>query len=98
MVIKSYTKMVRVADDWYPCYPQHKVKIELGIWKDAHTKEKNIFFNAWGMDDTGVEKFYWEDQTKIEEVFQEWLKLFNKIPTDGSLTSGWFYEHGFKNA
>lgn len=59
-VYKKKERYVTVTDDWYPCYEGNKVRLNIHIVRPKNKKHIGILgyvaVQAWGMDDTGVDK------------------------------------------
>ena len=93
--------MVKVVDNWYPCYPNNEVclSIVLRSYKPYPKAgdDKTIYYvkvMAWGMDDTGVELEFDGSRGCVESRYSFWKEhIFDKVP-DG-IDIKWFYEHGF---
>ena len=84
-VHKRVQKYVKVNDDWYPNFNGNEVLVTLTLFGGY------VKFNAWGMDDTGVEM---ECPVHSEVVFDTWEKyIFDRIPY--VVNRKWFLEHGF---
>ena len=78
------TKIVKVKDDWYPCFENNTVKVSLMVlyagWNDKYPYY--IKFQAWGADDFGLEKeklFTDFDQIIIKSNITLYRKLWIKI-------------------
>lgn len=90
-------RFITVTDDWYPCYPNQRVVLNLSFYKlYKMCKTRYIIkLTAFGMDDTGVEI---EHTTKNKKVaiglYQELENMYNAIP-DG-VDMQWFFAHGFE--
>lgn len=84
-VCERVTKFVKVDDDWYPNFDGNKVIVTLTLFGGY------VKFNAWGMDDTGVEMEY---PVHSKVVFNTWKKyIYDKMPE--VVNKKWFFEHGF---
>ena len=92
---REETRMVKVKDDWYPCFEGGYVRLKIGQY---FFKDHYCIISAWGEDDTGVEMMYSHHAKEaVDAVYDRWKKyIFDRVP-DG-VTREWFYEHGFLNA
>lgn len=94
------TRMITVTDDWCPCYPDDKVKLNIIVRRKAGHKDAYVVvINAWGMDDTGVELVYeaGNNSDGAYDIYEHWKEyLYDRIP-DG-VDREWFFEHGFYSA
>ena len=88
---ETRVRMVRVTDDWYPCFDGNRVRLKLKL---CFFKHYYIKLSAWGADDTGVEIEYvaldLPDAVKQFEVMSE---IFDSVPNE--CDRQWFYDHGF---
>lgn len=90
------TKMVKVKDDWYPCFENNTVKVSLMVlyagWNDKYPYY--IKFQAWGADDFGLEKEkLFTDFDQIEEAYNYYKEQYNAIPE--IVDKNYFYNIGF---
>lgn len=100
---KSEHRMIKVIDDWYPCYPEKKIRITIALQVDkpyAKAPEDKwmyyVIISAQGIDDTGVklEHISLGHRESAEFVYNFWKEhIFDKV-SDG-VDMMWFYEHGF---
>ncbi len=91
------SRMVTVADNWCPCFPDNQVCLNICAYKGTG-RTYYVRISAFGADDMGVELYY--TSSYPEEVYgryNHWKKwIFDRVP-DG-VDVGWFYEHGFWNS
>lgn len=87
------SRMVTVTDDWYPCFKDNQIGINLHMYVSG--KEYKVIFSAYGYDDFGVcMRFSSTSCEQTHSVFKHWKRfIFDRIP-DG-VNVEWFYEHGF---
>lgn len=103
---KDYPDAVRfvpVADYWCPNYPDGTVKgcASIGL-NFEHVYEENpkypkyiAHISFWGYDDTGVEKWYYNDDLKkVIEVYEEYVDYLNKVPENIELQD-YLFKDGF---
>ena len=92
---REETRMVKVKDDWYPCFEGGYVCLRIA---QHFFNEHYCKISAFGADDTGVEmEFSYPTKGAVDAVYDRWKKyIFDRVP-DG-VTREWFYEHGFLNA
>jgi len=84
-LIARYEKFVKVTDNWCPNYEDDTVKVALTLFGGY------VKFNAWGMDDFGLEMEYPEGSKAVFETWKECI--YDKMPP--VVNQQWFYEHGF---
>ena len=91
--VNPVKRMVRVTDDWSPCYYGGQVKMTLSRTVFAGTYICKL--SVWGADDKGVELEYGTTSELIAiQVYELWkTHIFDKVP-DG-VDKTWFFEHGF---
>lgn len=89
---RSETHMVKVTDDWHPCFEGGYVRLKIS---QQFFREYYCVISAWGADDTGVEmQFSSAYPEYVDAIYDRWKKyIFDRVP-DG-VTREWFYEHGF---
>lgn len=92
---REETRMVKVTDDWYPCFEGGYARLKIGQY---FFKDHYCLISAWGADDTGVEMmFSHHDKEYVDSIYNRWKEyIFDRVP-DG-ITREWFYEHGFHDA
>jgi len=88
-------RMVTVTDDWYPNYPDNKVKLSIFLSYKPRIDHYLVRMCVWGADDTGMElDFTSRDYDTLKYHYDIWKKhVFDKVP-DG-VNMQWFFEHGF---
>lgn len=87
-------RMIRVTDNWHPCFGGNKVRLRLSLCYFRHYYVK---LSAWGADDTGVEiELGASDLAEANQKYQELEKLFDTVP-DG-VNRKWFLDNGFTPA
>lgn len=88
-------RLVRVTDDWYPCYDGGYVCLSISQY---YFKEHYVKISACGADDTCVEmEFSYHFKEAVDSMYDHWKRyIFDRVP-DG-ITREWFYEHGFYDA
>jgi hypothetical protein len=64
------TVYCHTSEDWYPNYPDNKVKVSMHINKDR----KQQVVCIWGADDCGME-LWSEDKTIIRKLFRKISKM-----------------------
>ena len=85
MLIERVQKYVKVNDNWHSNYNGDQVLVTLTLFDEC------VHFNAWGMDDMGVEMYH---STGSKEVYDVWKKyIFEKMPD--VVNEDWFLRHGF---
>ena len=97
-------KHIKVADDWYPNYPDGTVEatiliaIDIDYYQNKRKPERPkyyIKFVFWGYDDDGMEKeFESDDFDKILIQRDEWIEYLNKVPENIELHE-YLYKDGF---
>ena len=91
--LNPVTRMVRVTDDWNPCFEGNTVQMTLkrSAFAGAHICKLSV----WGADDKGVElEFRTTNELLAIDVYELWkTHIFDKVP-DG-VDKIWFFEHGF---
>ena len=92
---RSEHRLVRVTDDWYPCFEGGYVLLHIS---QHFFKEHYVKITAWGADDTGVEmEFTSHSKDAVDSIYDHWKEyIFDRVP-DG-VDREWFYEHGFYDA
>ena len=87
-------KFVKTTDDWYPNFPEDKVKILLSL-QEMPGGYYTVMLRAWGADDfaltldkTGLANFY-----VALGLYQELEKIYESVPE--IVTKDWFYKRGF---
>ena len=89
-------RMVKVTDDWYPCFDDSSVK--LSIMTQSFGDMYYCKIMAWGADDTGVEIEYTSQElAMVNGIYDHWKRyIYDKVPNGVNRT--WFFEHGFYRA
>lgn len=88
---KVKERMIKVTDDWYPCYPGNRVRLCLSL---NYFRGYYVKLSAWGMDDTAVEiEKAATDREDAIRKYDELEKIFDSIP-DG-VNREWFFNNGF---
>lgn len=85
-------RMIKVTDNWCPCYPNHQIKLILNL--NFYNGLYYTRLSAWGYDDFGLELYFEsrnEEETK--KKYEEFYELYCSIP-DG-VDQDFFYELGF---
>lgn len=100
---KKEQRMVRVIDDWHPCFPNNEISLSISLsllkpYSKAPLDKAlyTVHLSAWGKDDTGMELNYISPGNMgcAEKVYNMWKEhIFDKVP-DGT-DMKWFEEHGF---
>lgn len=90
------TKMVKVTDNWYPCFDNNTVKVSLQVlhsnWDDKYPYY--LKFQAWGADDFGLEKEeLFTDLNQIKEIYDHYKDQYDAIPEIAD--KKYFYDMGF---
>ena len=95
-------KFVKTTDNWYPNFPNKKVRIRLfftNYYSDIFNKWiRYIRCCVWGNDDFGLEKDF-ECFSKEELINKFWevkSEIYDKIPN--IVNQKYFYNLGFINA
>ena len=92
---------MKVNDNWYPTYPDNKVKVSL-IFNNFRLKNiyKNMFVRCcvWGADDFGLEMDFESDsEEELKDKFLEWKQyVYDEIPE--TTNKEYFYNLGFQDA
>lgn len=89
-------KYVTASDDWYPCFPDNKVRVCMFLTNVKDSKFVRIC--VWGADDYGMELDY------IGSDYEELLYNYNRIKEyiydriPDVVNKEWFLEHAFYQA
>lgn len=87
-------RMIRVTDNWHPCFGGNKVRLRLSLCYFRHYYVK---LSAWGADDTGVEiECHASDMQDAADKYNALSKVYDSVP-DGC-DRQWFFDHGFVRA
>ena len=89
---KREERMVKVTDDWYPCYDGGLVKLSI---LQNFFKEYYCIISVWGADDYGLEMQYSSAYPEcVDAMYERWKKyIFDRVPDN--VDKEWFFEHGF---
>jgi len=81
MSITRIEKYVKVTDDWYPTFPDNKVRVALILNDLDHKGYKFVRICAWGADDFGLEMDFEGTSEENELKFNEWRdNIYHRIP------------------
>lgn len=89
-------RMVKVTDDWYPCFDDSTVKLTIMTQRFGDRYYCKIM--AWGADDTGVEiEYVSRELAMVNGMYDHWKEyIYDKVPN--GVDRIWFFEHGFYRA
>lgn len=94
-------KMVVVKDDWYPCFPDNKVKLSIFIQNSDELDCHFVRICVWGNDDFGLEKdFVSKNWDELVYIYEKWInEIYNNPELEsGNITKVWFEDRGFITA
>lgn len=92
-------KMVKVTDDWFPCFEGNKIKIEVLRWYSCASDIYRVKCNAYGADDCGYTIEFvcgGEAEDLADAMFSLYASHFFAKAKDG-IDKRWFIERGFKH-
>ena len=69
LIIKEETKFVSTKEDWYPNYPNNKIKVHIGLYNFNYLYTKITIFGA---DDYGLEiELKGDNYNKLLELYNQ---------------------------
>lgn len=87
-------KMVTTTENWYPNYPENKVRVFLRIVQGYN---EFVRIAVWGADDFGLEMSFNGTPLENRQKFTEWEDaIFHKVPEP--CTKDYFRKLGFHDA
>lgn len=90
MILRT-ERFIKVTDDWYPNFPENKIKVILSL---SHYKNYYVRLAAWGADDTAYEiEFDYNSAKDAVTGYYNLLPFYQSIP-DG-INKDWFIDRGF---
>lgn len=92
-------KMVRVTDDWFPCFEGNKIKIEVLRWYSCASDTYTVKCNAYGADDCGYALEFMcggEAEELADAMFSLYASHIFAKAKDG-INKRWFIERGFEH-
>ena len=107
-MFKEEKRMVKVTDDWYPCFNENEIELKMFIYYNElngcdefgepyedYTGMVKVI--ASGGDDFAMELAYTLPSKFYDNlimVYETWKKhVYDKVPNN--IDKQWFYEHGF---
>lgn len=91
----SYEKMLKVNDDWYPCFPKHEVYLHCNICLHHGNTQGLCIICIAGKDDYALEKRYYSNNIdELIEKYEEYVNFAEKIPE--VTNKKWFLDRGFE--
>jgi len=106
MVKKAYfepvrwTTMVKVSDEWYPCFPNQEVRLSvIQLPQFRREDPMTVRICVWGADDFGMEVDYHVASNGDRKAkYRELIRYAEKIKKLEPLSVKFFQDAGFHNA